>query len=82
MEHPFLDVHKIKKELTLDEIGAKIGELTKKLSFAYRTGNSPLIHQLHMALETYKRAHMEIIEEKFKPADGEGKDPRDNIDIS
>lgn len=51
MEHPFINNLEDK---SLEELQEAISSLTTKLSFAYRTGNGPLIHQLQMALESYK----------------------------
>jgi hypothetical protein len=41
------------KELSNDEISAKIAELNKKLGFALRTGNAELCHQLRLALTNF-----------------------------
>ena len=51
MEHPFISNLKDK---SVDELQKTISELTGKLSFAYRILNQPLIHQLRMAIESYK----------------------------
>ena len=59
MEHPFINNLEDK---TLEEIQTTISELTKKLTFAYRTGNGPLIHQLTMALESYKNEYAKKID--------------------
>ena len=77
MEHPFLDPQEIKK-LKLEEIQNKITELTKKLTIAYQTGNSYLVHQVQMALATYNNAQMEKLREMM-PKDDPGKG---KIDIS
>lgn len=63
MEHPFINNL---RDLSLETIQEKIGELTKKLNFAYKTGNGPLIHQLNMALESYKKAQSEKMDELIK----------------
>lgn len=63
MEHPFINNL---RDLSLEVIQEKIGELTKKLNFAYKTGNGPLIHQLNMALESYKKAQSEKMDELIK----------------
>lgn len=65
MEHPFLD----KKELedkTLEQLQESIASLTNKLTFAYRTNNGPLIHQLQMVIETYKNQHSKKMDEIFE----------------
>lgn len=54
MKHPFInDI----SDKTLEELQNTISSLMNKLSFAYRTGNGPLIHQLNMAIESYKEAY-------------------------
>jgi hypothetical protein len=54
MEHPF--VPSLEKK-TLEELQKTMGELLPKLTFAYRTNNGPLIHQLQMVLESYRAEH-------------------------
>jgi hypothetical protein len=54
MEHPF--VQSLEKK-TLEELQNTISDLTNKLTFAYRTGNAPLIHQLQMVIESYKNEY-------------------------
>ena len=51
MQHPFINDLSDK---SLEEIQQTITALMGKLSFAYRSGNAPLAHQLQMALESYK----------------------------
>ena len=51
MLHPFINDLSGK---TLEELQTTISGLMSKLNFAYRTGNGALIHQLLMALESYK----------------------------
>jgi hypothetical protein len=63
MEHPF--IHGLEKQ-TVDELQNKISELTSKLNFAYRTGNSQLIQQLTMALESYKAAFTKKMDDLIK----------------
>lgn len=54
MRHPFINDLSDK---TLEELQTAISGLMNKLTFAYRMGNGPLIHQLNMAVETYKEAY-------------------------
>lgn len=54
MKHPFINDL---SEKTLEELQTVITGLMNKITFAYRTGNGPLIHQLNMALESYKEAY-------------------------
>jgi hypothetical protein len=54
MEHPFLDRKKL-SEKTLEEIQTDLTGLMNKLNFAYKMGNRPLINQLTMVIESYRR---------------------------
>jgi hypothetical protein len=63
MEHPFINDLSGK---TLDELQHSITELTKNLTFAYRTGNSSLIQQLLMVLESYKKESAKRMDELYK----------------
>jgi hypothetical protein len=63
MEHPFINDLSDKN---IEELQEKLGELTKKLNFAYRVGNGPLIHQLNMVVESYKSAYNKKMDELMK----------------
>lgn len=63
MEHPFIQSLENK---TVEEIQTTISELTGKLTFAYRTGNGPLIHQLQMVLETYRNEYKRKMDALFE----------------
>ena len=52
MEHPLINDL---GELDEQQLVEKITELNGKLTIAMRMGNSSLINQVNMALETYKR---------------------------
>lgn len=54
MEHPFISDLSDK---TLEELQETLSNLGNKMTFAYRTGNQPLIHQLQMVLESYKKEY-------------------------
>ena len=60
MEHPFINDLSDK---SLEDLQNKISELMSKLNFAYKTGNGPLIHQIQMALESYKSAYNKKMDE-------------------
>lgn len=60
MQHPFINNL---SEKTLEELQTTITNLMDKLTFAYRTGNGPLIHQLNMALESYKHAYSQKMDD-------------------
>ncbi len=50
---------------SLDELQEAISGLNNKLTFAYRTGNGPLIHQLQMVLESYRNQQRKKMDEIF-----------------
>jgi hypothetical protein len=54
MEHPFV---KSLEKKTLEELQVSISDLTSRLTYAYRTGNSALIHQINMVMESYKNEY-------------------------
>ena len=63
MEHPFI---KDLDQKSLDELQNSLSELSKKLTFAYRTQNGALINQLNMAMESYKNAYQKKMDELIK----------------
>lgn len=63
MEHPFINNL---QDLSLEELQEKIGDLTKKLNFAYRMQNSVMIHQINMALESYKAEYSKKMDSLIK----------------
>jgi hypothetical protein len=65
MEHPFVNQDAL-KELSLEELQEKMATLTQRLTFAYRTGNGPLIHQAQMILETYKKHYRDKMDKLFE----------------
>jgi len=65
MEHPFLDRKKL-SEKTLEEIQSSITDLMNKLNFAHRMGNRPLINQLTMVIESYRREASDKLDEVMK----------------
>lgn len=81
MEHPGIDIVQVKRDLTLEEIQAKIIELQTKMGFAYRMGKHEMMHQLEMMLEVYTRAQMEMLDEMFGD-NGDGPDLGGKIDVS
>lgn len=60
MEHPFINNI---DNLSLEELQTKLSDLHSKVTFAYRTGNGPLIHQLNMAIESYKNTYNKKMDE-------------------
>ena len=65
MEHPFINKADL-KDLSIEELQEKMSSITNKLTFAYRTGNQPLIHQLQMVLETYRNQFTTKMDELFE----------------
>ena len=63
MEHPFINNLDNK---SLEDLQNSISELNKKLTFAYRIGNQPLIHQLTMALDSYRTAYNKKMDDLIK----------------
>lgn len=63
MEHPFINNL---EEKSLEDLQNTISTLSSKLTFAYRTGNSPLIHQINMALESYRNAYQKKMDDIIK----------------
>jgi hypothetical protein len=70
MEHPFiLNL----SDKTVEELQNTISSLTNKLTFAYRTGNQPLVNQLTMAMESYKKEYSKKMDDMVKKKDLENK---------
>jgi hypothetical protein len=63
MEHPFIgDL----SDKSMEDLSSTISDLTKKLSFAYRMQNGPMIHQIGMVIESYKSEYNKKMDEMFK----------------
>ena len=77
MEHPLIGSL---DDQTLEELGAKINELGKKLSIAARTGNGHLCNQIRMAMENYQNMYQTRLQESYKKAQGNS-DFNDKINI-
>ena len=77
MEHPLIGSL---EELTLEELSAKVNELTKKLSIAARSGNGRLCDQIRMAMENYQNMYQTRLQESYKKAQGDS-DFDDKINI-
>jgi hypothetical protein len=60
MQHPFINDLSDK---SLDELQSAINGLTTKLTFAYRTQNGALIHQLHMVMDSYRAEYNKRMDE-------------------
>lgn len=79
MEHPLInDI----SHLNVDELQTRIGELSKKLSWARRY-NAQLATQIQMALETYQNQYNQKQQAIYDAATKKsGVDFADKIDIS
>jgi hypothetical protein len=66
MEHPFISNLSDK---TVEELQNTISSLTNKLTFAHRTGNRPLVNQLNMAIESYKKEYSKKMDDLVKKKD-------------
>jgi hypothetical protein len=78
MEHPLISSL---DDVSVEDLGKKISELSKKLAIAQRTGNGYLCDQLRMALNTYQNKHTQRLQEMYKK-ETEDKNFDDKIDIS
>ena len=63
MQHPFISDLSGK---TMDELQNTINDLTKKLTYVYRSQNGPMIHQLLMVLDSYKTEYGKRMDELYK----------------
>lgn len=79
MEHPLIPNL---DHLKIDELGAKISELNKKLRIAQNTGNGHLCNQIRMAIESYQVRHNQLLDEMYQKSNKDlGKNLDDKIDI-
>lgn len=63
MQHPFINDLSDK---SVEDLQKTITNLMSKLNFAYKTGNGPLIHQLNMAIESYRTEYSKKMDELIK----------------
>jgi len=64
MEHPFLSSADL-SDKSIEEIQDAMSNLMNKLTFAYRTQNGPLIHQLQMVLESHRTQYNKKMDDIF-----------------
>jgi hypothetical protein len=69
MEHPLIPNI---DNLSTDDLNAKVSELNKKLSIAWRLGNHHLCNQLRMAIETYQNKYIEKLRASQTGTDTDG----------
>ena len=76
MEHPLInDIGDLDEQQLMD----KITELNGKLTMAMKMGNSSLINQVTMAINTYRN---KLTEKQVKARSGDNNNFEDKIDIS
>lgn len=63
MQHPFINDLSDK---SLEDLQQTISQLMGKLNFAYRTGNGALIHQLNMAIDSYRAEYGKKMDDLIK----------------
>ena len=73
MHHPFISDLSDK---SIEDLQEAISDLTQKITFAYRTQNQPMVHQLDMIMNSYKDEQKKKLDKLF--AD---KDIGDNIKV-
>lgn len=64
MEHPFLSSKDL-EDKSIEEIQDAMSSIMNKLTFAYRTQNGPLIHQLQMVLESHRTQYFKKMDDVF-----------------
>ena len=70
MLHPF--IHDL-SDKSLEELQTAINGLMTKLTFAQRTLNQPLVHQLSMVLESYKTEYTKKTDSLLNKHNGQNK---------
>jgi hypothetical protein len=63
MEHPLIGNI---NDMTVDELSAKVSELSNKLHIAAGMGNAHLCDQIRMALETFRNKYQDKLQESYK----------------
>lgn len=63
MQHPF--IHDL-SDKSLEDLQTTLTSLNSKLTFAYRTGNGALIHQLQMVIESYRQEYSKKMDDLIK----------------
>ena len=63
MQHPFISDLSDK---SLEELQSTITDLQGKLNFAFRMGNSAMINQLRMVIESYQTESAKRLDEMYK----------------
>lgn len=63
MQHPFITGL---SEKSLEELQSTITDLQGKLNFAFRMGNTAMINQLRMVIESYQVETSKRLDEMYK----------------
>jgi tRNA U38,U39,U40 pseudouridine synthase TruA len=79
MEHPLITDA---DSLTIEQLQTKVTDLTKKLSWAHRSGNAFLTQQVRMALDTYQNKLRQRQQEEWEKNTKNNPDFGNKIDIS
>jgi hypothetical protein len=78
MEHPLIgDIN----DLTIDELSARVSELSNKLNIATGMGNAHLCDQIRMALETFRNKYQDRLQESYKKQQANNINFDDKINI-
>lgn len=79
MEHPLISGLEDK---TPEDLQKSIGDLQQKLTFAQKTGNGHLCHQIRMVIESYQAVYRKKLADQTRKFEQEGSLNFDKIDIS
>jgi hypothetical protein len=69
MQHPF--IHDL-SDKSLDDLTKTLTDLQGKLTWARRSMNQPLIHQMQMVIESYNVEYQKRMDEMYKKQNIEG----------
>jgi hypothetical protein len=69
MQHPFINDLSDK---SLDDLTKTLTDLQGKLTWARRSMNQPLIHQMQMVIESYNIEYQKRMDEMYKKQNIEG----------
>ena len=69
MQHPF--IHDL-SDKSLDDLTKTLTDLQGKLTWARRSMNQPLIHQMQMVIESYNIEYQKRMDEMYKKQNIEG----------
>jgi len=79
MEHPLISID---PNTSVEDLQARITDLTKKLAFASRSGNGHLYNQIRLALNTYQSHYQARVQQIHNANQNQGTDYSDRINIT